>query len=66
MSAANQVLDDAEFRQVMGRFATGVAVVTANDEGEPVGLTIQSFTSLSLRGSRPPPGAVSATRVRSA
>jgi 3-hydroxy-9,10-secoandrosta-1,3,5(10)-triene-9,17-dione monooxygenase reductase component len=70
MSAANQVLDDAEFRQVMGRFATGVAVVTANDEGEPVGLTIQSFTSLSLA---PPlvcfaPGKSSSTwsRIRNA
>ena len=66
MSAANPVLDDAEFRQVMGRFATGVAVVTAMDEGEAVGLTIQSFTSLSLE---PPlvcfaPGKSSSTWTR--
>lgn len=70
MSAANPVLDDAEFRQVMGRFATGVAIITADDEGEPVGLTIQSFTSLSLE---PPlvcfaPGKSSSTwtRIRNA
>jgi 3-hydroxy-9,10-secoandrosta-1,3,5(10)-triene-9,17-dione monooxygenase reductase component len=36
------------FRRLMGRFATGVAVVlTGGDEG-PVGLTVNSLTSLSL------------------
>lgn len=36
------------FRRLMGRFTTGVAVVlTAGDEG-PVGLTVNSLTSLSL------------------
>ncbi|MFW6774836.1 flavin reductase family protein [Nocardioides sp. CPCC 205120] len=37
------------FRDVLGTFATGVVVVTALDEGEPVGMTVQSFASLSLR-----------------
>lgn len=32
----------------MGRFATGVTVVTALEEGSPVGFTCQSFVSLSL------------------
>jgi 3-hydroxy-9,10-secoandrosta-1,3,5(10)-triene-9,17-dione monooxygenase reductase component len=36
------------FRTVLGHFATGVAVVTAISEGEPAGLTVQSFCSLSL------------------
>ena len=36
------------FREVLGRFATGVTVVTGVDDGEPVGLTCQSFTSVSL------------------
>jgi len=36
------------FRETLGRFATGVTVVTATVEGEPVGLTCQSFTSVSL------------------
>ncbi len=36
------------FRLVLGHFATGVAIVTAIDEREPVGMTIQSFCSLSL------------------
>jgi flavin reductase (DIM6/NTAB) family NADH-FMN oxidoreductase RutF len=40
--------DQARLRQVMGHFATGVTIITAIDGGEPVGLTAQSFTSLSL------------------
>lgn len=38
-----------EFRDVLGRFATGVAVVTTCGEGGvPVGMTINSFASVSL------------------
>ena len=37
-----------EFREVLGRFASGVTVVTAMSGGEPVGLTCQSFSSVSL------------------
>ena len=37
-----------QFRQVLGRFASGVAVVTGSSDGEPVGLTCQSFSSVSL------------------
>jgi 3-hydroxy-9,10-secoandrosta-1,3,5(10)-triene-9,17-dione monooxygenase reductase component len=40
--------DPAVFRQVLGRFATGVTVVTAIDGAEPVGFTCQAFLSLSL------------------
>ena len=37
------------FRDCMGRFTTGVAIVTTSDAaGERVGVTINSFTSLSL------------------
>ena len=36
------------FRDVLGRFASGVTVVTGLSEGRPVGLTCQSFTSVSL------------------
>jgi 3-hydroxy-9,10-secoandrosta-1,3,5(10)-triene-9,17-dione monooxygenase reductase component len=36
------------FKDVMGHFATGVTVVTALEEGIPVGFTCQSFVSLSL------------------
>ncbi|MFI9628779.1 flavin reductase [Streptomyces sp. NPDC052042] len=37
------------YREVLGHYPTGVVVVTARDEtGEPVGMTIGSFTSVSL------------------
>lgn len=38
----------AEFRDTLGRFASGITVVTAISGGVPVGLTCQSFTSVSL------------------
>jgi flavin reductase (DIM6/NTAB) family NADH-FMN oxidoreductase RutF len=41
-------LDPAEFRRVLGHFATGVAAVTGIDDGVPVGLLVNSFTSVSL------------------
>lgn len=41
-------IDDARFRQVLGRFATGVTVVTGLADGEPVGLAVNAFTSVSL------------------
>jgi 3-hydroxy-9,10-secoandrosta-1,3,5(10)-triene-9,17-dione monooxygenase reductase component len=41
-------VDVARFREVLGHFATGVTVVTAMEQGEPVGFTCQAFTSLSL------------------
>jgi flavin reductase (DIM6/NTAB) family NADH-FMN oxidoreductase RutF len=42
-------IDSAQFRKVLGHFPTGVTVVTGLDpEGRPTGLTIGSFTSVSL------------------
>jgi flavin reductase (DIM6/NTAB) family NADH-FMN oxidoreductase RutF len=41
-------IDDARFRQVLGRFATGVTVVTGMADDRPVGLAVNSFTSVSL------------------
>lgn len=38
-----------KFRQCLGKFATGVAVVTCTDEdGKPYGITANSFSSVSL------------------
>lgn len=37
------------FRQVLGHVPTGVAVVTAVDNGDPVGLAVGTFVSVSLR-----------------
>ena len=41
-------IDPALFRAVLGRWASGVTVITALDGGEPVGMAASSFTSLSL------------------
>lgn len=42
-------LDAARYRQVLGQYPTGVCVITGlDDKGRPLGLTIGSFTSLSL------------------
>jgi flavin reductase (DIM6/NTAB) family NADH-FMN oxidoreductase RutF len=40
--------DDARFRDVMGHFATGVAVVTVYAQEGPAGLTTNAVTSVSL------------------
>jgi len=36
------------FRAALGRFATGVTLVTASDASGPLGLVVNSFTSVSL------------------
>lgn len=45
-------MSDAErkqaFRRVVGSFPTGVCVVTSEHEGRPAGMTLNSFTSVSL------------------
>jgi 3-hydroxy-9,10-secoandrosta-1,3,5(10)-triene-9,17-dione monooxygenase reductase component len=40
--------DARSFRDALGRFATGVAFVTAAPEGEPAGLIVNSLASVSL------------------
>jgi 3-hydroxy-9,10-secoandrosta-1,3,5(10)-triene-9,17-dione monooxygenase reductase component len=40
--------DPRSFRDALGRFATGVAFVTAAPNGEPAGLIVNSLTSVSL------------------
>jgi flavin reductase (DIM6/NTAB) family NADH-FMN oxidoreductase RutF len=40
--------DDELFRAVMGRFATGVSVMTSVFDGEPHGMTANAVASLSL------------------
>jgi flavin reductase (DIM6/NTAB) family NADH-FMN oxidoreductase RutF len=41
-------IDSGVFRNVLGHFATGVTAVTAVNDGQPVGMAIGSFTSVSL------------------
>ena len=41
--------DTRALRNALGRFATGIAVVTAIDpDGHPIGLTVNSFSAVSL------------------
>jgi len=40
--------DQRAFRDVMGVFATGVAVITTEIDGMPQGMTVNSLTSLSV------------------
>src|SRR3954468_7906069 len=42
------MVDGARFRETMGRFATGVCIVTAFSEHGPAGLTTNAVSSLSL------------------
>ncbi|MDR7237524.1 flavin reductase family protein [Neobacillus drentensis] len=41
-------MDDRQFRSAMGKFATGVTVITTEVEGEIHGMTANAFMSVSL------------------
>src|SRR5271165_4233023 len=42
-------LDSRQFRDALGRFATGVCIVTTRgSDGRPYGVTVNSFSSVSL------------------
>jgi flavin reductase (DIM6/NTAB) family NADH-FMN oxidoreductase RutF len=41
-------IDQRQFRDVMGKFATGVTIITTMVEGTAHGITANSFTSVSL------------------
>lgn len=41
-------MEPSELRRILGHFATGVTVVTAMHDGQPHGLTVNAFASLSL------------------
>lgn len=44
-----QPFDTRDYRRALGQFATGVCVVTTRDaNGHPQGLTVNSFSSVSL------------------
>ena len=48
-AAGNSSLDPRDFRHALGSYATGVTVITASaSDGRPVGLTCNSFASVSL------------------
>ena len=41
-------IDGRELRDALGRFATGVCVITTIDSQKPLGMTVNSFASVSL------------------
>lgn len=48
VSKTDDRFDTRELRRALGRFATGVAIATTSGPHGPVGLTINSFSSVSL------------------
>jgi flavin reductase (DIM6/NTAB) family NADH-FMN oxidoreductase RutF len=49
MSSDSSRVTSDQFRKAAGRFATGITIATVLDaEGQPHGLTVNSFTSVSL------------------
>ena len=48
MSDAPHAFDEARYRQVLGHFPTGVTVITAVSDGQPAGLAVGSFASVSI------------------
>ena len=63
-------VDPATMRRVLGHYPTGVVAVTAMHDGEPVGMAVGSFTSVSLRpalvGFFPDAGSTTWPRIRAA
>ena len=49
IQAAEPGLDERSLRAAFGRFATGVAFVTAEIDGAPLGLIVSSFAAVSLQ-----------------
>jgi flavin reductase (DIM6/NTAB) family NADH-FMN oxidoreductase RutF len=48
VSATSTEIQPAWFRRVLGHFPTGVVIVSAISDGKPAGLSVGSFTSVSL------------------
>lgn len=48
VSVDSGLIETSQFRQVLAHYPTGVAVVTTMDEGEPAGMVVGTFTSISL------------------
>ncbi|MEV0466607.1 flavin reductase family protein [Nocardia tengchongensis] len=48
MTMASPMVDSSAMRRTMGKFATGVAVITTEVDGVPHGMTVNSLTSVSL------------------
>ncbi len=50
LAASFHTFDPRRLRNVLGSFTTGVVIVTSvGDEGRPIGLTVNSFNSVSMQ-----------------
>jgi len=48
ITSASQAFDARKFRHALGRFTSGITVITVQQEGRPHGMTVNSFVSVSL------------------
>ena len=48
MASRPSTVSQAEFRRALGTFATGVTIITVDQDGEVHGMTANAFTSVSL------------------
>lgn len=48
MTPAVNTIEATKFRQVLGQYPTGVSVISSTDGDRPVGMTVGTFTSVSL------------------
>lgn len=48
MTSTSPGIDPREFRNTLGRFATGITVITTLQHGEVIGMTANAFISVSL------------------
>jgi 3-hydroxy-9,10-secoandrosta-1,3,5(10)-triene-9,17-dione monooxygenase reductase component len=48
MSLSSTAIEPLSFREALGHYASGITVITALVDGEPVGFTCQSFYSVSM------------------
>jgi flavin reductase (DIM6/NTAB) family NADH-FMN oxidoreductase RutF len=62
-TGTNNAIDPREFRNTLGRFATGITVVTMKQGEETYGITVNAFMSVSLE---PPLVLVSITKTAKA
>ncbi|MCA1005726.1 flavin reductase family protein [Rhodococcus hoagii] len=46
--SGRRAIDPVHFRSTMGGYPTGVAVVTTMHDGQPAGMTVGTFTSISI------------------
>lgn len=47
MLSPDTAIEPVHFRKALGHFASGITVITAHSDGEPIGFTCQSFYSVS-------------------